>query len=313
MQERGIIVVDSSALLNLQAAVRPEFLDDAASASRKPHHYLDFLSFLGSRGWRILVPEMVALESAGVLVDAPNIDDLFSASRRNRTARQPKQALRRWLDQTRDGRLPGVSLVPASPATAAGDYLEALRRVAAYPGYSTKRKCDVLALIQKKDRRHFGEEACLDEIARHLEETEKTKPAVFFLSDDFEALDETHQRFGERVGRINVKGFVTALTCPGLAETLGVHADRRAEMYADLLEQVGFERREGQSLDLPRMDTALPPRQGNDYRFRKAIESLAQTLGSPAGSVEAEPVPEAPQHSRAEQFRRKWNWHGPAV
>jgi len=313
VQERGVIVVDSCALLDLQAAVRPEFLDDAGAAGHKPRHYLDLLTFLGRHGWHVLIPEMVALESAGVLADAPNIDDLFSASQHNRAMRLPNHALRRWLDQARDGRLPGVSLVPASPTTAVGDYVESVRRVAADPGYSTKRKCDVLALVQKKDRRHFGEEACLDEIALHLEAPGEPMPPVFFLSDDLGAQDEAHRRFGERVGRINVKGFMTALTSPGLAESLGVRAGRRADMYADLLEQAGFEPRAGLSLDLPRMDTSQPPRQGNDFCFNKAIESLAQTLGPAADFVETAPPSEPPPLSRAEQFRRKWNWRGPGV
>jgi hypothetical protein len=81
--DRGLIVVDTCSLYNLQAGIRRDLYEDGDPVGKPVRRYLDLLPLLGERGFRVVVPEMVSVEMGGTLIGAPNINDLFSGSRRN--------------------------------------------------------------------------------------------------------------------------------------------------------------------------------------------------------------------------------------
>ena len=188
MTDRGIIVADACSLRRLQAGVRQEFYEDGVPAGKPVRRYLDLLPYLGGQGFRVAVPEMVSMEIGGVLAGAPNIDDLFSDSRRNQNAVDIGHPLRSFLERAKSGKLAGVKIERAGPETDHGQYLDSLRVIAADPSLTRKRKCDLLTVAQKKDRRDYGEIASMDAIGKMLDQPGGPGGPVFFLSDDREAL-----------------------------------------------------------------------------------------------------------------------------
>jgi hypothetical protein len=182
-----------------------------------------------------------------------------------------------------------------------------VRRVAADPFYTTRRKCYILALVQKKDRPHFGDQACLHELARRVWPVGESASPLFFLSDDVGVQRQAYGQFGHRMGRINVKGFLTALTVPGLVERLYLQGGVSREMCADILRQASAAGSRWAE-DRPCVDTARPPWEEDDFPFRRAMSALLRTLPPQENVESAVQAVEPPTTSRAEQFRRKWNW-----
>ncbi len=311
MTEGGVIVVDSDVFFDLGAAIRPQFFADDTAVGKPVRMYLDLLPFLGRHGWRIVIPEMAAFETAGVLLGAPNVDDLFSASNSNHSGKKlHRDAVKHFLERARDGKLPGIEITPARPDTLYGAYLDSLRQVAADASLTTKLKCDHLALLQKNDRKHFGELACLDEINRWLQAPDATSDPVFLLSSDYDALEQAYRRFGDRVGRVNSKGFLAPFTQPALAGHLGLRPGLFYAMFRDAMHQADLADADAHGADKHLLDTTRPPRTGNDFRFQTAMADLAKALGESPSEANAEKQA-SPQPSRAEQFRQKWNWPSP--
>jgi hypothetical protein len=309
--DRGIIVADACSLRRLQAGVRQEFYEDGVSAGKPVRRYLDLLPFLGEHGFRIIVPEMVSMEMGGVLLGAPNVDDLFSDSRRNQEATDTVRPLKLLLERAKSGKMAGMAIRPSDPATDHGQYLDSLRDIAADPALSRKRKCDLLAVAQNRDQRDFGERACLDAIAELVNRPGGPGVPVFFLSDDRAALRECHGRFGDRVGRLNTKGFLGGFTRTGLFERLHLKAGLVHAMSRDLLEQNGdASGANGKPVDMALVDNGRAPHEGNDLRFERQMEVLAQELRAGVcgkRTDEGQAVPAA-SASRSERFRQKWGW-----
>jgi hypothetical protein len=297
--DRGLIVVDTCSLYNLQAGIRRDLYEDGDPVGKPVRRYLDLLPLLGERGFRVVVPEMVSVEMGGTLIGAPNINDLFSGSRRNQETTDGASAVKAFTERAKARKLPGVEIMPSDPATEHGQYLESLRQIAADPWMSRKRKCDLLAIAQKKDQRDFGERAALDAIGGLLE---MPGGPVFFLSDDKGALGECESRFGDRVGRLNSKGFLGGVVRGGMAEHLHLKAEPEA-MSHDLRNGTGS----GVLIDNSRSRA-----EGNDGGFQRAVAALAAELSMESNGQETsgrEPVA-AEKVSRVEQFRQKWGWNG---
>lgn len=309
MTDRGIIVADACSLRRLQAGVRQEFYEDGVPAGKPVRRYLDLLPFLGEQGFRVAVPEMVSMEIGGVLAGAPNISDLFSGSRRNQGSTDTGHPLRSFLERTKSGKLPGVKIERAGPETDHGRYLDSLREIAADPTLSRKRKCDLLAVAQKKDRRDFGEIACLDAIGKMLDQPGGPGAPVFFLSDDREALRACHERFGDRVGRLNTKGLLGGFTQNGLFERLQIKPGLVNAMSRDVQDQ---ERRPGEDarIGVTLLDNGGAPHERNDLRFQRQMEALATELKAETAKGLAGERDAATEGavSRSEQFRQKWGW-----
>ena len=306
MTDRGIIVADACSLRRLQAGVRQEFYEDGVPAGKPVRRYLDLLPFLGGQGFRVAVPEMVSMEIGGVLVGAPNLSDLFSGSRRNQGSPDTGHPLRTFLERAKSGKLAGVKIERAGPETDHGRYLDSLREIAADPSLTHSRKCDLLAVAQKKDRRDYGEIACLDEIGKMLDQPGGPGAPVFFLSDDREALRQCQERFGDRVGRLNTKGFLGGFTQTGLFERLQIKPGLVNAMSRDVQDQ---ERRPGEDAraGVPLVDNGRPPHEGNDLRFQRQMETLAaETKAEP--EIGRPDEKDAATVSRSEQFRQKWGW-----
>jgi hypothetical protein len=75
---RGTIIVDASTLIFLGAEVAPHLRADGLH----PTDYLEVLRFLGRNGYRILIPEVVSLESAQVLATGQSLGNYFDSERK---------------------------------------------------------------------------------------------------------------------------------------------------------------------------------------------------------------------------------------
>src|SRR5262249_13548766 len=152
-------------------------------------------AFLGRCGWRIIIPEMVAIETAGVLLGTTrNLNDLFAGNPRGREEINFGDCgAKLFLERARDGRLPDIDITPTNPSSAVGIYLDSLRTIVADPNLPAHKKRGLLALAQKRNRQHFGDQACFDDIAQLLDTPADQTAPVFFLANDRGALDEVYR------------------------------------------------------------------------------------------------------------------------
>jgi len=218
-------------------------------------------------------------------------------------------ALRKFLERAKSGKLKGVEIRKSDPGTSDGRYLDSLREIAADPALSRKRKCDLLAVAQKKDRRHFGERACLHTIDHLLSTDQGQGDPIFFLSDDRDALNQCKEHFGHQVGCLNTKGLVGGFTENGLFEHVqmkpGLVHDMTKAIVSDRASLGGKDKGHG---DLALIDNSQSWREGNDRKFQKLMDVLASNLGVGAhgnGSTRKEMIPTAGA-SRAAKFRERW-------
>jgi hypothetical protein len=72
---RGTIILDATAIILLAVPINPQFIDP--SNPSPPTIYLDILPFLAKNGYRILIPETVALVAGDILADGTNISKYF--------------------------------------------------------------------------------------------------------------------------------------------------------------------------------------------------------------------------------------------
>ena len=77
---RGIIVIDTSALVNLCTPVPEQFVMKTGLSLKHPPQFADALFYLAQQGFEIHIPEIVANEAGQYLRDGNSFSHLFQSS-----------------------------------------------------------------------------------------------------------------------------------------------------------------------------------------------------------------------------------------
>ena len=192
---RGVIVVDSSDFITLSAKYeRSEIGKNSALAelSKPTGCYLDLLTVLASHGYRILIPELVSLQSGHITATGKNIDQYFLGHRQDFASRGISK---QFLCNVASGYYPGIEIIPAKEGIPAKEekpyrsYMDSIRKALkiSIPDKSHQNQNIAMALINldrsySDDKKNFSAAHCLDVIKDEIIcQNAKEKPTPIFL------------------------------------------------------------------------------------------------------------------------------------
>lgn len=213
--KRGIIIVDSSALLSLCLPIDEKFRCSTPSkyAGEVPR-YVDMLVMLSQHGYDIIIPEMVAFESGRVLRDGLTF--------RNGIPLSPlKQLAKHFLEKVGQDEYPNIHIQPPGAAqTKAAEFIKKMWRSARQMPLREGRT--VITQLMQQDRVDFGEMAAADLIRYDYK---KSEAPIFYLSTDKEAFSRVFNAanmLGRVVGKVNLAGMIAAIKNNYLSQDVGL-------------------------------------------------------------------------------------------
>ena len=204
---RGIIVVDAAALDNLSMPCKKQGITSYSPLDMLRHPtktYLDLLSLLAERGYRVIIPEMVIRESADMLADGTDLNPYFNGGR-YMYATQPY--VRAFMANAIDGHYPGVEVMAAQKQSDTGyaKYLAELKGIVKRKyGKDVKIPTRIIKNTRlvyfdkshKDSKKDFGEAHCFDVIEAEIKRQRQSGESIpiFFLSPDDKARKVLRQR-----------------------------------------------------------------------------------------------------------------------
>lgn len=235
---KGIIVVDTCALVNLSAAYDPNSLVKGGKIQNLPNptgSYLDILSVLSDLGFKIIIPEAVSLQTTGVLAGNYEPHNIFKIKPKDGSI-LGKAEIKNFIRA-----LPpegNIIIAEAGERSATGtgyqDYITQLKEVrptnrdgtVGKNASSTRRLLRNKSNIQEVDKRFagykkgYGVEHCIDVIHSELDQlkAESHPPPIFFASANGSARDKLLQSLKNR--EIPEGQDVAAITSFGLLRAL---------------------------------------------------------------------------------------------
>lgn len=229
-QYRGTIIVDSSALFYLFCPVAEAHMNRQVQADKRAamldapvtriRHYLGALDYLAEQGYHIIVPEMVAAETASVLACGSSVLDHAEIPLERRKKLHSPQ-LTSIIKRAIRGK-PNMSLVEFTNATdeyarASQNAVDSLRRVLNHPKGSDDAAFELLGWRLNRYNKNLGEQAILGYIN---EAKLQGKQDVFVLSNDKIALEKISRESGVAV--MNSNGFMSAILSSGVGKAMGL-------------------------------------------------------------------------------------------
>lgn len=220
---RGTIIVDASALVVMSLPLSNEFLTNdaiaqkiAGGANLKEICLIDMLKLLARHGYEILIPEMVAYESAGILRDGKSINDYFP---RDAVTLLKKPGVD-FLKEVGNNFYPNIKIVapPEQDSSKPASYIRELFRIHNQTSSAYDKRREIVALEGRTN--HYGDIAAYEFIA-HMP---LSAVPIFYLSDDKGALKKMANLLpAHDVNLISSSGLYEALRKKsGLLPTIGI-------------------------------------------------------------------------------------------
>lgn len=218
-QARGVIVVDTGILIDMECKVNSRFMTDPSRMAT----YLDMLPILAKHGYQIVIPESVAYEAAQVLIDGTNLLDYFYI------VDKPKwehKALVAFLQAAAKGEYPNVSIVATTEPPEITNYLERIKTTAAtlktISDHQSPAYRGVLDYLKGLQRQHkqFDMDKAMESAVDGYMPTASAVP-VFVLSTDQEAVTKIAQKH-PRIGVLSINGMIKAIQKYGAARLFGI-------------------------------------------------------------------------------------------
>lgn len=239
LQNRGTIIVDANAIYHLFCPVNKDFHDPDYTRQRgrlgedkltRIRHYLGILDFLSEHGFKIVIPEMVSMETGSVLACGTDVLAHVGGHIKEPPKLYDKQLVK-LLQRVTKNRYPNIRIVQMDEAKAYSDHpeLKELERTAEYlaRGRAVKEKpqgsaeaFDAYVKMRRIRTKNFGEKAILGYI---LENNLSDKPNVFVLSDEREALEDIGKR--AHVSVMNVNGLMSGFLKHRMHTAVGLKED----------------------------------------------------------------------------------------
>jgi hypothetical protein len=212
---RGIIIVDTSALIDMEHRVGSNLKNNGAGIER----YLDILPFLAAHGYKVLIPEMVAYETTTTLSGGKNVSRYF-----------PRPAKPDWFthadltaffEKVQKGQWPNIAITPTIEPPEVVKFLQALHRIVdAHPTPSFD-AATLLAGAQKGAKADFGDKAIAHLLQKFASPMKRVGVPVFFLSTDRHAMKALSSECPD-AGMLTVNGMVDGMLRNRLHAPLGL-------------------------------------------------------------------------------------------
>ncbi len=235
---RGIIVLDTNTLIEMANIIDEKFLTEEARQNQNEDKHvrlIDALTFLSAHGFKVMIPEMVAIECNGFLRNGSSIVSLFPRAPRNVPFfKQAEEFLRTIKSLQRQGC--DIEITRQPEDSEIGKYIDRLNEInSRNDDIEIKRKAVILAGRSFDTTYNLGDRAA-HELIEHLKKCmPDPQVPIFYLSDDRNALDSVaclsdaefekgQVRFV--VHKLNHVGLINALSEQGLlTEALGTRED----------------------------------------------------------------------------------------
>jgi len=215
---RGIIIVDTSALLRMVVPLAKEFKAGVGDAKRETN-LCGILLFLARNGYEIVIPEMVALESQ-IARNGTSPNDFFTDSTDRVSSFVRVRAFLKNVP-----RLSG-SIYIAPPFeqdnSASAQYAREMWSVLKNGGSNTQKRKTIIRINQSHPapiKKNYGDEAAC-QFVRFME---KPDVPVYYLSEDFYALQRIARvRPDVPVNELTVFGLYHAMQMSGALGVVGI-------------------------------------------------------------------------------------------
>lgn len=237
---RGTIILDACTLLNFNAeASKPLRAHDAINTP----FYLDIYPFLAHSGFRVVIPEIVALEAGCVFRDGKMLDSGLT-----KYAGASGKMLKVYLKRVANQEFPGISIVP-STCPEIKNFVGELRDTSGMAGATLEKYLKDRRVLNNglKDRRaliNMTRETSLRRVQRdmfggqfgdmeirHMTQHDYAPtihaPPVFVISDDAQLLNS----LAKDVHSISTRRLLHTLVANGLQEALALNPSIPAERF----------------------------------------------------------------------------------
>jgi hypothetical protein len=204
---RGTIVIDSNALFDLTIPIPEEYkLNPNENVS-----VADLFFHMAQHGWSVVIPEMVAYESAQMLRDGSSVSRIFNSRR-----------LDQFIVEDFLAKVPNsagnIKIAPPSAKdnSSSALYIRHIWKIhqSRIPEHD-KRK-SIMDIHRRSPSKDFGEQAAIELIRLEY----KCDPACFFLTNDRAA---RRQATDQRIPVINCYDFLKVAETENLLGKLNLH------------------------------------------------------------------------------------------
>lgn len=305
---RGIIIVDSSAILPMCAELKNEHLTEEARKKEKPVRLADTLNFLAKHGYEVIIPEMAAIECGGFMRDGTSTED--HSVHKNAYSRLCRPFLGGIPDQHGNIRIEPPS---AKDSTQVATYVRALWKVHKKAHERADNTNPAILKVnemnrtthQAFDRSNFGDMAAF-ELIRHMK---KPSVPVFYLSCDNEARAKAAAvRPDIQVNGLGPSGLFHALKKRSTLSEIGianVGSEEVLQHCISVLNGMGFEQKASlNSLRYP-LDRGAEPDQRPFYDSLRGLREEI-TSESKEYKLTKKEVAEAAPSNAIDKFRKKY-------
>lgn len=321
---RGTIIVDASTLLKLAYSISNKH-SNAPELSQNDYQYL--LQFLADHGYRILIPETVALEAGPVTADGIALKRSSYPQGKERNFRRASSFLKSIANARDQVTSWGgeIRIVADTGPKEADEYCKKVRisqhNISTDPFFRTNGKrssqsgnyltvnafADRLASIRNTTKtKHLGDRA-VDSLL--IKEQQTPAGNILVLSDDHALCDQIWR--DHNTMSMSAQYFVFAFMAAGLGADAGFRADAKPEKIVDdLIQKNPCYRIDGDynPADPVRLSKAIA-----NYPFYASLQELKKDLEEKARTEAATPPEEKNEGAQrfAKRFGNPLKFQGP--
>lgn len=316
---RGIIILDAGALMHMAVPVR----ENSPESGIAPESYLAVLTLLADQGYRILIPETVSIEAAGVTSGGKSIQSAF---RERDSFRANHMITKQFLRSAAMGNHPNIHIITQTGPSKADAYCESVQEALnAKDGTgsvklnkssraNSKRvepnalKRVLLESINKQDKADLGDQAILS-LIEHLPERIDNCPTIV-LTDDI----TFHKAIKQLAARQAPSGKPCPFTMKQLMQAIeNAHLEpwmglRQAVCANDTSHHFLLDRANANNGSYKKQvpsDNWFAEIRLSD--FQQSLNQLSQTMASPPD----QPTETPPVSTRRDRFAKRYGNLGP--
>jgi hypothetical protein len=218
---RGIIVVDTCALLNLCVPIPDRFIHRQAKAFGHIPQLSDALFYLTEQGYDVIIPEMVAHEAGHYMRDGTSVHQHFHNLPNDGFYKVTASFFHKVRQNAFEPSAITIEPPLADDHSADATLLNNLYAAHTDPHFTPRERCQAIIGIthHHKHSQHAGENAAF----QLIQSLPASKTPVYFLSDDVMACETLMQKqCNVPVHILGSAGFYTALQKNNVLPKLGI-------------------------------------------------------------------------------------------
>jgi hypothetical protein len=208
---RGVIIVDTGSLMGLGGAVQTG--DDGKKES--PAHYFNILTFLGKCGYRIIIPEIVAFETAQTLHGGSYLGKYFTETHSHKHYDSP--AVRKFLTSVsrNEKEFVEMPILTTQGPPAIANLMREAHKIYDDLDMNDSSKRYAIQQLQSMKPRNAG-----DSVIEHILSTIPKTPPVFVLTEDWKFVEDRLSTSEHKFNLLTLHGLLGSLRNSGLLAAL---------------------------------------------------------------------------------------------